>query len=733
MRLKEILDEKGFPPRLVEIYTKRGIDELYPPQEEALRSGVLEGKNLLMAVPTASGKTLIAELTMINSIMKGGKSLYIVPLKALAYEKYEEFSKFEDVGVKVGVSTGDFDSRDEWLGECDIVIATSEKVDSLVRNEAPWIQSITCVVVDEVHLLESPSRGPTLEVTITKLRKQISNLQVVALSATVKNAEDIANWLDAECVVSEWRPVPLKEGVFLGGTQGGTITFRDGRKREVGINGEPIVSLVLDTVKEGGQCIVFESTRQNAEAMAKKVGIVLKETLTTEQVESLREIADDVLSTSDTEIVRKLCECVKKGVAFHHAGLDFVQRRIVEKGFRDGILKCITSTPTLAAGLNLPARRVIIRGVKRYDTAYGSVPIPILEYKQMAGRAGRPHLDPYGEAVLVARSPQDADFLMERYVIGEPEEIRSKLSSESALRTHVLSLVASGDAKSLDDIIDFFERTFYALKQGTWSLTFFINSVLNFLIKADMVMRDEDDEIEATPLGKLVSRLYIDPLSAHRIVSSIAHAEEATPITLLHIICSTPDMKTLYLRSKDFEKVENFLWQHEREFFAIPPSETADYDLFLREVKTTLLLFKWIEEEPENMICSEFGIGPGDIRAVVESARWLSHAMSEIARLLSLDVVHTAKSLERRLEHGVREELLPLVSVRDIGRHRARKLFNAGFRTPKDIIEAPVHEVEDILGRGVAMRVLKNLGVLDVVSKSDDNVKYKGQRSVFEF
>lgn len=731
MRLKEILDEKGFPPHLVEIYAKRGIDELYPPQEEALRSGVLEGKNLLMAVPTASGKTLIAELTMINSIMKGGKSLYIVPLKALAYEKYEEFSKFENVGVKVGVSTGDFDSRDEWLGECDIVIATSEKVDSLVRNEAPWIQSITCVVVDEVHLLESPSRGPTLEVTITKLRKQISNLQVVALSATVKNAGDIANWLDAECVVSEWRPVPLKEGVFLGGSQGGTITFRDGTKREVGINGEPIVSLVLDTVKEGGQCIVFESTRQNAEAMAKKVGIVLKETLTTEQVESLREIADDVLSTSDTEIVRKLGECVKKGVAFHHAGLDFVQRRIVEKGFRDGILKCITSTPTLAAGLNLPARRVIIRGVKRYDTAYGSVPIPILEYKQMAGRAGRPHLDPYGEAVLVARSPQDADFLMERYVMGEPEEIQSKLSSESALRTHVLSVVASGEAKSLDDIIDFFERTFYALKQGTWSLTFFINSVLNFLIKADMVMRDE--EIEATPLGKLVSRLYIDPLSAHRIVSSIAHAEEATPVTLLHIICSTPDMKTLYLRSKDFEKVENFLWQHEREFFAIPPPETADYDLFLREVKTTLLLFKWIEEEPENRICSEFGIGPGDIRAVVESARWLSHAMSEIARLLGLDVVHTAKSLERRLEHGVREELLPLVSVRDIGRHRARKLFKAGFRTPKDIIEAPVHEIEDILGRGIAMRVLKNLGVSDVVSKSDDNVKYKGQRSVFEF
>ena len=153
----------------------------------------------------------------------------------------------------------------------------------------------------------------------------------------------------------------------------------------------------------------------------------------------------------------------------------------------------------------------------------------------------------------------------------------------------------------------------------------------------------------------------------------------------------------------------------------------------MREVKTTLLLFKWIEEEPENRICSEFGIGPGDIRAVVESARWLSHAMSEIARLLGLDVVHTAKSLERRLEHGVKEELLPLVSVRDIGRHRARKLFKAGFRTPKDIIEAPVHEVEDILGRGIAMRVLKNLGVSDVVSKSDDNVKYKGQRSVFEF
>ncbi|MCG7852911.1 MAG: DEAD/DEAH box helicase, partial [Methanosarcinaceae archaeon] len=129
------LETLDLPENIIRFYTDSGIEELYPPQAEAVEKGLLGNKNILAAIPTASGKTLLAEFAMLKSIASGGKALYIVPLRALASEKYERFKEFAPLGVKVGISTGDFDSRDEWLGINDIIVATSEKTDSLLRNE----------------------------------------------------------------------------------------------------------------------------------------------------------------------------------------------------------------------------------------------------------------------------------------------------------------------------------------------------------------------------------------------------------------------------------------------------------------------------------------------------------------------------------------------------------------------------------------------------------------------
>ena len=202
MKIEELeMDESA-----IELYKSMGIEELYPPQAEAIEAGLLDGSNIVAAIPTASGKTLLAELAMLKAIKKGGKALYIVPLRALASEKYEHFLKMTPLSVKTGISTGDFESRDERLGSNDIIVATSEKVDSLLRNGVKWLEDITCVVVDEVHLLDSAHRGPTLEVVITKLRKLNSEAQIIALSATVGNAHEIAKWLSANLILSDWRP-----------------------------------------------------------------------------------------------------------------------------------------------------------------------------------------------------------------------------------------------------------------------------------------------------------------------------------------------------------------------------------------------------------------------------------------------------------------------------------------------------------------------------------------------
>ncbi|MEK6916206.1 MAG: DEAD/DEAH box helicase [Nanoarchaeota archaeon] len=193
------------------------FQELRPAQQKAIEAGLFERKNLLICTPTASGKTLIAELAMMHGIYNNiGKAVYIVPLKALASEKYEYFkNKYKD--LKVALSIGDTDSSDSYLERYDIIITVSEKLDSLIRHKAPWLRYVSTIIIDEVHLMNDPHRGPTLEIVITILRQVLKKAQFIALSATIGNPKELAEWLDAGLVMDEWRPIELRKGIHLDG------------------------------------------------------------------------------------------------------------------------------------------------------------------------------------------------------------------------------------------------------------------------------------------------------------------------------------------------------------------------------------------------------------------------------------------------------------------------------------------------------------------------------------
>ena len=691
----------GLDPRIVDILKAQGIEELYPPQAAAIGPALL-GENVVLAIPTASGKSLVAYLAILVSVLRGGKALYIVPLRALAAEKFEELKAFEPLGLKVGVSIGDYDSPDPSLEKFDVIVATSERADSLLRHRLNWLQELTVVVADEVHLINDADRGPTLEVTLAKLRQVNPKAQVLALSATIKNGEELARWLEAEHVKSDWRPVPLKEGVY----HDRLVHFTDESIQEIKTGEDGLTGLVEDIIGSGGQALVFVNTRRSTEALAKNLGAYLKPRLSDKQREQLAKVAEAISREQEepTSMAARLAKCVEGGVAFHNAGLTNAQRSLIEKAFKRHHLLCLTATPTLAMGVNTPARRVVVRDLNRYDLNMGLSPIPVLEIKQMCGRAGRPRFDTYGEAILFAKDIDDIDELMDEYFRSEPEAIESKLGSEPALRMHVLASVATGHVHTEEDLFSFFNRTFFAFTGDVATIHGKIRDVVDFLAKEEFITR-QDGFLKPTFFGKRTSDLYIDPLSAVKMRDTLLSTKDARFYSLW-TICSTPDMPKLYLRRGDYAWVEQKIEQEDLTF----PVE--DYDFFLAEVKTATLLDDWITERTEEEVTKKFGVGPGDVRRLTDQAEWLLYSMAELGKIFNKKKVRALTRLTIRVQYGVKEELLELIALKGVGRVRGRALFGRGYHTLRDLQRADPNDLAKIpsIGTALAKKIKEQLG-----------------------
>ncbi|MBI4415949.1 MAG: DEAD/DEAH box helicase [Euryarchaeota archaeon] len=690
----------GVDPRIVEILKEQGIEGLYPPQERAIPIA-LEGKSLVLAIPTASGKSLVAYLAVLKHVLNGGKAMYIVPLRALAAEKYDDLRAFEKLGIKVGLSVGDYDSPDPTLARYDVLVATSERADSLLRHRADWLTRLTVVVADEIHLINDGDRGPTLEVTLAKMRQVNPKLQIIALSATIRNSAELAAWLKAEHVQSDWRPVPLKRGVMYNGM----VTWTDRSVTQIPATEDDLSGLVEDIIDTGGQALIFVNTRRASEALAKALTASVKPRLKEKELAALKKLSEDLVRRQQepTSMANRLAKCVEGGTAFHNAGLLNEQRRTIEEAFKKGKIEALVATPTLAYGLNLPSRRVIIRDLNRFDVNLGFSPIPILEIQQMCGRAGRPRYDPYGEAILMAKREEDVEYVMEDYLLSPPEAIESKLGTEPALRFHTLAVIATGHCRTEDELYGFLGQTFFAFHRDVYELRRTVERVLEFLAKEKFIERGP--QFRPTFFGRRTSDLYIDPLSAVKLRDALLGTHDA-PFFWLWAVCSTPDMPNLYLRRGDYAWVEEKIAEEALTF----PIE--DYDFFLAQVKTACLLADWIEERTEDEVTKRFGIGPGDIRRMVDQAEWLTYATAELAKIFNRDRVKPLAKLLPRLQYGIKEDLLPLVQLRGVGRVRARALVRAGYRTLRELQKASAGDLSRVptIGNALAISIKEQLG-----------------------
>jgi helicase len=701
---------------LQELLRLLNYDSLYPPQELALSKGVMNGNNILVTTPTSSGKTLIGLMGMINILNKEKKVVYLTPLKALATEKLNEFkiiqnlSCFKNRKINIAISTGDYDSYGTELIDKDIIILTNEKMDSILRHDANWIFNVGLFIIDEIHLLTERERGPTLEIILTKIKLMPQKPQIIGISATVSNSDEVADWLRCEQIQSKWRPTELIEGVY----NYGKVTMNNGTAFEIDNIGvvdnstSGIISLAMDSItNDGGQSLVFAETRKRTVSLAKKTSETVSKFLNKSSKLSAHKIGVAILKQGDdTELNRTLSSTVTKGVGFHHAGLGIKSRQIVENAFRNGIIKILFATPTLAAGVNLPARRVVIASIFRYDYEYGgNIPLSILQYKQLCGRAGRPAYDKYGEAIIIADSRTNPEDLYNHFVLGEPEPIVSQLMSESALRVHVLGVIASRPKILKSELLYFFEETFLSKYQGNETISFEIDSLLQYLSDEGLIII-RNELLMATKFGKRISLLYIDPKTGIHFKKNLDYYNSNKindGTNFLHWICDSYDFyPKLTLRQNEIEYFERMFEKHKLSSYGL-----SNYDYSL---KNLIILLEWIDETSEANLNEKIGVEPGDLYRMVETAYWLSYCLYEIAKLIGRkDLIAEINILRLRIRNGIKSELIPLIQLEGIGRIRARSLYKAGITNVTQIDKISESKLGSIPKIGVKLaRKLKN-------------------------
>ncbi|MGC8678951.1 MAG: DEAD/DEAH box helicase, partial [Fervidicoccaceae archaeon] len=648
----------------------------------------------------------------IDTVMKGkGKVVYLSPLKALADEKFRDFTLYYgDLNLRTILTVGNYDSDEPRLERYDIICTTYEKMDSLVRHRPNWLEKVSLLIIDEIHYLDDEKRGPVLESLIANLKLMIPNSQLFALSATVGNSEEIASWIEAELVESNWRPVPLREGVFFRGK----VIYRDGDVEKINTKySSPILDLVNDTITDGGQALVFVNSRRRAVSLSK----ILADRLELDPVEGAEELSEKMRNSSEvSSLNEELSQLISSGVSYHHAGLTVEQRREIEKAFRNGILKVIVATPTLAAGVNLPARRVIIESSERYVAGEGSEPIKVLEYKQFAGRAGRPGFDEYGEAILIARSTYEVEDLFKTYINGSPEKIRSKMGSPLKFRTYLLSYLVTFNGVNEEGIERYLEKLLLFRQTSEKKLKELVEDSLKMLIEGNFVIATGGTYLP-TELGKYVAELYIDPLTALYTMRAFTKGKRPTEFSIMHLIASSPDMPKLRLKSREMVSLDDSLMQYLPEMLLGLQDRDIEYEEALAELKTAFFLLDWINEVPEQEICDKYDLGPGDIYSFIESASWIAYAIRRLAEIVPGAKLYLSllDELAVRVEKGVKRELVELASIPNIGRVRARRLYNAGFRTIDDIAKAGeerlkrVEGIGDALAKGIMSFALKKL------------------------
>ncbi|XP_069491929.1 DNA polymerase theta [Ambystoma mexicanum] len=781
---KLLLASWGLPKPVLKKYQSFGVVQMFDWQADCLMLGqVLEGKNLVYSAPTSAGKTLVSELLMLKRVLETRrKALFILPFVSVAKEKtYYLRSLFQEVGVRVEGYMGGT-SPAGGFSSVDIAVCTIEKANGLINRliEEKKLHVLGMLVVDELHMVGDPHRGYLLELLLTKVRyisqkaaiscpaAQSSpfseGIQIVGMSATLPNLDLLSSWLNAELYHTDFRPVPLMEWIKIGNTIYDSA-MKQVREFHPALQAkgdeDQIVSLCYETVSDGHSILIFCPSKNWCE---KLVDTIAREFYnlhqrTLQQTEepnkaphtlpvSLdREGIEDVmgqLKRAPAGLDSVLARTVPWGVAFHHAGLTFDERDIIEGAFRHGYVRVLVATSTLSSGVNLPARRVIVR-----SPLFNGRLLDILTYKQMAGRAGRKGVDTVGESILVCKNTERIKGIS--LLQGSLKPIQSCLARRegegvtgSMIRA-ILEIIVGGVASTPDDVRMYASCTLLAkslehehheenvqgaVKGGA------IEACVEWLLKNEFIQILKEDKdgakvevYHATQLGSATLSSSLSPSEALGIFADLQRAmkgfvlendlhilylvtpvyEEWITIDWYQFFCQWEKLPTSMKRVAELVGIEEGFLARSVKGKIIAKNERQHRQMAIhKRFFTSLVLLELISETPLKTVTIKYGCSRGQLQSLQQSAATYAGMVTVFSNRLGWHNMELLLSqFQSRLTFGVQRELCDLVRVYLLNAQRARALFNSGFVNVADLARGTVSEIEAAIKNAVPFKSIR--------------------------
>ncbi|XP_008057686.1 DNA polymerase theta, partial [Carlito syrichta] len=771
-----LLANWGLPKAVLEKYHSFGVKKMFEWQAECLLlEQVLEGKNLVYSAPTSAGKTLVAELLILKRVLEmRKKALFILPFVSVAKEKkYYLQSLFQEVGIKVDGYMGST-SPTGHFSSLDVAVCTIERANGLINRliEENKMDLLGMVVVDELHMLGDSHRGYLLELLLTKicyitqksafcqadLASSLPNaVQIVGMSATLPNLELVASWLNAAVYHTDFRPVPLLESIKIGNSiYDSSMELVREFQPVLQVKGDEdhVVSLCYETICDNHSVLLFCPSKKWCEKLA---DIIAREFYNLHhQAEGLvkpSELPPVILEQKDLlEVMNQLRhlpsgldsvlqKTIPWGVAFHHAGLTFEERDIIEGAFRQGLIRVLAATSTLSSGVNLPARRVIIR-----TPIFSGQPLDILTYKQMVGRAGRKGVDTVGESILVCKNSEKSKGIA--LLQGSLKPLRSCLQrregeevTASMIRA-ILEIIVGGVASTSQDMQTYASCTFLAasMKEGNQGIQRNQESVHLGALEACVMWLLENEFIQIieasdgregkvyrpTHLGSATLSSSLSPADTLDIFADLQRAmkgfvlendlhivylvtpmfEDWTTIDWYRFFCLWEKLPTSMKKVAELVGVEEGFLARCVKGKVVARTERHHRQMAIhKRFFTSLVLLDLISEVPLKEINQKYGCNRGQIQSLQQSAAVYAGMITVFSNRLGWHNMELLLSqFQKRLTFGIQRELCDLVRVSLLNAQRARALYASGFLTVADLARATIAEVEVVLKNAVPFK-----------------------------